>query len=300
MRQVAAQVIIVVPAAAGCGPGCCCCCCHCCLSLRQHWLPRNIVVVVVAACRIAVCLCARWLPRSSSSSSLCQVAAQVAVVVVCPYGSTSCPGTSSSLLPSVRVPAHRHRHLSHGSSLPSSSPPVLAAAQVVIVAYCPVAHHHCLSHRHSIAITICPCASWLPKLSPLVPSVPWLVVTVIVVCPCGSIGCPGTLSLSLSLSGLLSSSGSLSSLSGLLLLPGLSSLLPSSVPVAALAAQECRCRCCHGLTSTSSPSSPVGHRPYCCHWRQGPLSICNGTVVVVVTSVVVQLALEALTVLSGG
>ena len=73
-------------------------------------------------------------------------------------------GTSSPSSLSVRAPAgwpSCRPHLSHGLLLPSSSPSVLAATQVVVIV-CPVARHRRLSHCHSIAIAIAvyPCASY--------------------------------------------------------------------------------------------------------------------------------------------
>ena len=135
---------------------------------------RNIVAVV------AICLCASWLDKSSSSSSsvpaaalaaqercrccrlsMRQLVGQVIVITVRPCASWV---PKLSLSPSVRAPAgwpSCRPRLSCGSSLPSSSPSVLVATQVIVVV-CPVAHRHRLLHHCciTIAIAVYPCTSY--------------------------------------------------------------------------------------------------------------------------------------------
>ena len=113
------------------------------LSLRQHYLPRNVIVVVVA-----ICPCASWLAKSLSSPVLWLVVA--IVIPICP----------------CRHPSRHHRRLSCGSSSPSVALPF---------------HRHRHRHRHLSL-------RQLPKSSPSSPpSVPWLIIAVIVVaiCPWG-------------------------------------------------------------------------------------------------------------------
>ena len=91
---------------------------------------------------------------------MCQLVGQVVIIIIiCPCGSTSCPGMLS-LLPSVHAPAGWPSHRHHRPSL------CQLGAQVVVVA-------------------VCPCTSWLAKLSSS-PVLSLIIAIIIPICPCGN------------------------------------------------------------------------------------------------------------------
>ena len=109
----------------------------------------------------------------------------VVVIVVCPCGSTSCPGMLL-LSPSVRAPAGWPSHRHHCPSLHQ------LGAWVVVV--CPCSSTSCPGMSLP---SVCAPAGW-PSRRRHCLSLARVVVIVVVICPCSSTSCPATSSSSLS------------------------------------------------------------------------------------------------------